>query len=90
MQAGIQLVQTAGLIKIEVNCFCQMHAKHGIKKQSCNAFCVDVPLGKSYSSLLNSLSLTTIYGYYYSKVSEIGLEQVKAAFHIQNLPPELR
>lgn len=47
MQAGIQLVETAGLVKIEVNCFCQMHAKHGIKKQSCNAFCVDVPLGKS-------------------------------------------
>lgn len=47
MQAGIQLVQTAGLVKIEVNCVCQMHAKHGIKKQSCNAFCVDVPLGKS-------------------------------------------
>lgn len=47
MQAGMQLVQTAGLVKIEVNCFCQMHAKHGIKKQSCNAFCVDVPLGKS-------------------------------------------
>lgn len=47
MQAGIQLVETAGLVKIDVNCFCQMHAKHGIKKQSCNAFCVDVPLGKS-------------------------------------------
>lgn len=38
MQAGIQLVQTAGLVKIEVNCFCQMHAKHMIIKTKLQCF----------------------------------------------------